>query len=148
MLHFYVFYGKNKVNTNLYSHLQEEEKPMLVSIEEVPVLIRPTVQEVFEQQNLTVNDAVAATGLTFDTVHRAVYGDSSHRISEGTANAIARFLGVSVDSVTWPQPLTHVGRPALSRARRREHEDLDIELCPVCFLQLSTNGTCPSCDTP
>ena len=146
-MHFYVFYGKNKVNTSLHSHLQEEERRMLASIEEASVLNRLTVREVLERQNLTVGDAVAATGLTFGTVYRAVYG-GDHRISEGTANAIARFLGVSVNSVTWPQPLTHVGRPALSRARRREHEDLDIELCPVCFLQLSTNGTCPSCDTP
>ena len=78
MLHFYVFYGKNKVNTSLYSHLQEEERRMLASIEEASVLNRLTVREVLERQNLTVGDAVAATGLTFGTVYRAVYGGDQH----------------------------------------------------------------------
>lgn len=109
--------------------------------------LKPTVQELFARQGVHIGDVVRSTGLSAGAIHRAVYG-GNHRINEGVSEAIARFLGLSVTDIAWPQKLTHIGRPALATTTVHTVSKEIVKVCPSCFLELPVNGICPSCDTP
>lgn len=105
-----------------------------------------TPAEALEILELTPHDLVAMTGLGFDAIRRAVMGGNK-RTNLGTADLIARALGVSVRELDWPSGLTHEGRPPLTGGSYTVHTETNDRYCsnPEHNLLLPLSGVCALC---
>lgn len=123
--------------------------------------------------DLTPVDIVRSTGLSMGSVRRATLG-SGKRINVKTAQLIANALGMPIDEIEWPGPLTSAGRTPLtggnytigagSRATlpsdgqrgldinwedlplpRRKNPELESKFCDQHHLELPLSGICDIC---
>lgn len=104
-----------------------------------------TPLEAIEILGVTPQWIVQKTGLNINAVMRALMGGKK-RIHEQTAELIAQSLGMAVGEIKWPQELTHLGRPPLSRAYEtmRPRERTADGSCDEHFL-VTYGGLCSYC---
>ena len=80
---------------------------------------KPSLNRLMDEENLTVGDLARKSGLSKQTVQRAVRGDDEVRLNTTSASAIASALGTEVGAINWPGGLSNSGRPALSGGKPR-----------------------------
>lgn len=106
-----------------------------------------TIEEHMKHYGFTIPEIAEGTGLSYTAVSRAIYGaPGHHRVHQDTVKIIAKFLGITPNSVRWPYPQTHVGRPPLARTERRTVPATSPSVTsPCCFVELTPDGHCTSC---
>lgn len=72
-----------------------------------------TPAEILDILGVTPSDVARATGLDVNSVRRATMG-GVRRTNIKTARILAHFFGLSVDEISWPAGLTHIGRTPLT----------------------------------
>lgn len=68
------------------------------------------------ERDLTVTGLADKSGISGNTMRRALRGDKEARLNTTSATAIAAALDLPVGKINWPSDLANGGRPAGSKS--------------------------------
>ena len=102
------------------------------------------LRQVRTSLGLTVPELSELSGISNGTIYRIESGDTTYRINDRTALALADALYLQMLDIFKRDELSHLGRPPMTGKpiimplRRKK-------ICPVHHLQLPTIGVCDFC---
>ncbi len=109
----------------------------------------PTLREVREGFDLTVEELSELSGISMSTIHRIESGDNTYKVNQATADALADALYYKTYDIFHPTDLSHLGRPPMTGKSLRPHkEETHYGLCPHCHLEAVKDNHCLDCDRP
>ena len=93
-------------------------------------------------------DLMRESGISRTAILRIHAGKDPFKTHEGVASDLARALGVEVEEISWPNGLTHLGRPPHTGTSITVNVNIKTSqpVCRQCFIELPLVGGCPTCD--
>lgn len=105
------------------------------------------LRAVRESLGLTRSELAELSNISICTISRIESGDTTFKVNEATADAIAKALYVEIQRIFDTGELSHLGRPPHTGAPLRLVRSNEV-ICGNCHLAAPKRANCIHCDTP
>ncbi len=99
------------------------------------------LEEAVRRSGLSKTELASRAGLSKTRLYSILSPTETRSIHEQTAALLAAALGIPVENIDWPKPLSTSGKPP-GKNMNDFRRQASTAACPVCFVELPATGKC------